>query len=67
MDSSEVDCSRSFEQSFERARAYGRAALMESCARRNFAAATIFIACVIFAVERTPAMRRLISRNVSHL
>ena len=36
---------------------YGRAASAASCARRSFAAATIFIALVIFCVALTEAMR----------
>src|SRR5262249_28117225 len=37
--------------------AYGRARSAASCARRSFAAATIFIALVICCVERTVALR----------
>src|SRR2546425_8524432 len=39
--------------------AYGRARSAASCARRSFAAATIFIAFVICCVERTVAIRFL--------
>jgi hypothetical protein len=40
----------------------GRAASARSCARRNFAAETIFIAFVIWRVLVTLRMRRRISR-----
>ena len=40
------------------ARAYGRAFMMRSCARRSFDAATIFIALVICCVFFTARIRR---------
>src|SRR5689334_25248886 len=46
-------------------RAYGRAAMTASCARRSFAAATIFIALVIFCVLFTLPIRRRISLSVA--
>src|SRR5712692_2827796 len=42
--------------------AYGRAARARSCARRNFAAETIFMALVICRVLVTLRMRRRMSR-----
>jgi len=45
--------------------AYGRAARTRSCARRSFAAATSFIARVIFWVDWTERMRRWMSRRVA--
>jgi hypothetical protein len=38
--------------------AYGRAAMMRSCARRSLAAATSFMARVIFCVDWTERIRR---------
>src|SRR5205085_8745528 len=43
--------------------AYGRARITASCARRSFAAATIFIALVIFCVFRTERMRVRMARS----
>src|SRR5215468_10829279 len=37
---------------------------MRSCARRNFAAATSFMALVIFCVDSTDRIRRRMSRSV---
>src|SRR5213076_849540 len=45
--------------------AYGRAARIRSCARRSFAAATSFIARVIFCVDWTERIRRWMSRSVA--
>src|SRR5262249_9130758 len=45
--------------------AYGRAARIRSWARRNLAAATSFIARVIFCVDWTERIRRRISRSVA--
>src|SRR5438876_4282264 len=45
--------------------AYGRAARIRSCARRSFAAATSFIARVIFCVDSTDRIRRRMSRRVA--
>src|SRR3989441_9972118 len=45
--------------------AYGRAARTRSCARRSFAAATSFIARVIFWVDWTERIRRWMSRSVA--
>src|ERR1051326_360926 len=45
--------------------AYGRAATMRSCARRSFAAATSFMARVIFCVDWTERIRRWMSRRVA--
>src|SRR5204863_3771705 len=45
--------------------AYGRAAVMRSWARRSFAAATSFIALVIFCVDWTERIRRWMSRSVA--
>src|SRR5213083_611713 len=45
--------------------AYGRAATIRSCARRSFAAATSFIARVIFCVDSTDRIRRRMSRRVA--
>jgi len=45
--------------------AYGRAAIAASCARRNRAAATNFIARVICWVFFTERMRRRKSRSVA--
>jgi hypothetical protein len=39
---------------------------MASCARRNFAAATIFIALVIFCVLCTLVIRRLMSFKLAN-
>src|SRR5262245_37764092 len=44
--------------------AYGRAPMTRSWARRNLAAATSFIALVIFWVDSTERIRRLMSRRV---
>src|SRR5437667_4852677 len=44
--------------------AYGRAARMRSCARRSLAAATSFMARVIFCVDWTERIRRWMSRRV---
>ena len=43
------------------AAAYGRAAIIRSCARRSFAAETIFMALVICCVFLTLRMRRRMS------
>ncbi len=45
--------------------AYGRAETMRSWARRSFAAATSFMARVIFWVDSTERIRRRISRSVA--
>src|SRR5215510_3340577 len=45
--------------------AYGRAAKIRSWARRNFAAATSFMALVIFWVDWTDRIRRWMSRSVA--
>src|SRR2546427_2904800 len=45
--------------------AYGRAARIRSWARRSFAAATSFIARVIFWVDSTDRIRRRMSRRVA--
>ena len=45
--------------------AYGRAAMIRSCARRSFAAATSFMARVIFCVDSTERIRRRMSRSVA--
>ena len=45
--------------------AYGRAEMMRSCARRSFAAATSFMARVIFCVDWTERIRRWMSRSVA--
>src|SRR5262245_30488891 len=45
--------------------AYGRAPMTRSWARRNLAAATSFIALVIFWVDSTERIRRLMSRRVA--
>src|SRR5689334_11097342 len=47
--------------------AYGRAARMRSCARRSLAAATSFMARVIFCVDWTERIRRWMSRRVAML
>src|SRR5262249_41992524 len=46
-------------------RAYGRAATTRSCARRSLAAATSFMARVIFCVGSTERIRRRMSRRVA--
>ena len=45
--------------------AYGRASRMRSWARRNFDAATSFMALVIFWVDWTDLIRRWMSRRVA--
>src|SRR5438477_7995870 len=45
--------------------AYGRAARIRSCARRSLAAATSFMARVIFCVDWTDRIRRWMSRSVA--
>src|SRR5438094_5030011 len=45
--------------------AYGRAATMRSCARLSLAAATSFMARVIFCVDWTERIRRWMSRSVA--
>ena len=47
--------------------AYGRAAIIRSCARRSFAAETIFMALVICCVFLTQRMRRRISISARHV
>src|ERR671937_2845560 len=47
--------------------AYGRARTTASCARRSLAAATIFMALVIFCVFRTERMRVRMARSESTL